>query len=90
MTAFSRSALYYLAASQCLGSVGQLVMATLSALVGAQLAPVPEVATLPVAAGILGIAAATIPTARLSRQYGRRPVFIGAALWGACGAALAG
>ena len=65
-------------------------MATLSALVGAGLAPVPEVATLPVASGVIGIAAATMPTARFSRQFGRRPVFIAAALWGACGATLAG
>ena len=90
MKSVAQPALFYLAASQCLGSVGQLVMATISALVGAQLAPAPELATLPVALGIVGIATAAIPTARFSGLFGRRPVFIGAALWGAAGSALAG
>ena len=66
------------------------MMATMSALVGAMLAPSPGLATLPVATGVLGVAAAALPTARWSRRWGRRPVFIGGSTWGAAGAMLAG
>jgi len=84
-----RLALFNLALAQGFGSAAQITMATLSALVGAALAPVPKLATLPVTIGILGIALATLPVASMCRRYGRRPVFIGAALWGALGATLA-
>jgi len=78
-----------LAVAQCLGSMGQIMMATLSAIVGATLAPTPQLATLPVTAGVLGIALATLPAARLIRRYGRRSVFAGVSLWGAAGVTIA-
>jgi len=78
-----------LAVAQCLGSMGQIMLATLSAIVGATLAPTPQLATLPVTAGVLGIALATLPAARLIRRYGRRPVFAGVSLWGAAGVTIA-
>ncbi|RKZ45645.1 MAG: hypothetical protein DRQ58_10100, partial [Gammaproteobacteria bacterium] len=78
-----------LAIAQGLGSAGQIMMATLSALVGATLSPTPQLATLPVTAGILGIALATLPAAILIQRFGRRPVFAGASLWSAAGVAWA-
>ncbi|MGI9344440.1 MAG: MFS transporter [Gammaproteobacteria bacterium] len=72
-----------------LGSTGQIMMATISAIVGANLAPTPQLATLPVTAGILGVATAALPAATLIRRHGRRPVFVVALLWGAAGACLA-
>lgn len=78
-----------LAAAQCLGSAGQILMATFSAIVGATLSPTPQLATLPVTAGILGVALATLPAAASIRRYGRGPVFVGASFIGAAGAASA-
>lgn len=82
-------ALIGLAAAQALGSVGQIMMATLSALVGSVLSPSPPLATLPVTAGIIGVATATLPAAALIRRFGRRAVFASALVWGACGALVA-
>jgi MFS family permease len=82
-------ALLGLATAQALGSTGQIMMATLSAIVGATLSPSPPLATLPVTAGIVGVATATLPVAALIRRIGRRPVFAAALLWGAAGALLA-
>ncbi len=79
-----------LAAAQSLGSAGQILMATFSAIVGATLSPTPQLATLPVTAGILGVALATLPAATAIRRYGRGPVFVGASIIGAAGAGWAG
>jgi len=76
-----------LGVAQSLGSVAQIMMATLSAIVGATLSPTPQLATLPITAGIIGIALATLPIAKLIQRFGRRPVFAGTSLWGAAGAA---
>lgn len=78
-------ALIGLAVAGFLGSAGQIMMATLSAIIGATLAPAPQLATLPVTAAILGIASTTLPAAALMRRFGRRPVFAGASLWSAAG-----
>jgi len=89
LTAKIRFALFSLAAAQGFGSMGQMVMATLSAIIGATLSPLPELATLPVGAGVIGIAAATLPTAWLCRRFGRRPAFVAGMAWGALGSILA-
>jgi len=52
------AALLGLSLAQCLGSFGQITMATLSGIVGSMLTPAAELATLPVTTGILGIASA--------------------------------
>lgn len=78
-----------LATAQFLGSCGQIMMATLSGIIGALLAPTPQLATLPVTAGILGVATAAWPAAALRRQFGCRPVFVGGLFWAAAGAVLA-
>jgi len=78
-----------LGVAQALGSTGQIMMATLSALVGSALAPSPPLATLPVTAGILGVALATLPAAALVRRHGRRLVFSLSMVWGAVGLSLA-
>jgi len=78
-------ALLGLAVAQCLGSAGQIMLATLSALVGSTLSPAPQLATLPVTTGILGVALTALPATALIRRFGRRPVFAGALLWGAAG-----
>lgn len=83
------AALLGLSLAQCLGSFGQITMATLSGIVGSMLTPAAELATLPVTTGILGLAAATWPLARLRQRYGSRPVFIIGCVWAASGAALA-
>jgi len=83
-----RFALFNLAAAQGFGSMGQMVMATLSAIIGATLSPLPQLATLPVGAGVIGIAAATLPTASLCQRFGRRPIFVAGMAWGAMGSVL--
>lgn len=82
-------ALFGLGVAQCLGSFGQITMATLSGIVGSTLAPSAELATLPVTTGILGIAMATWPLARLRQRHGSRAMFGSGCIWAACGAALA-
>lgn len=74
-----------LTASQYLGSAGQIMMATISALVGATLSPTPQLATLPVTTGVLGVALTALPAAALIRRFGHRPVFVVGLLWGAAG-----
>jgi len=81
--------LFWLAVAQCLGSFGQVTMATLSGIVGSTLTAVPELATLPVTAGIVGIAAGAWPLAQARRRFGNRLVFSFALVWAAGGAALA-
>ena len=65
------------------------MMATLAAIVGATLSPSAPLATLPVTTGIVGVAIATLPAAALIGRFGRRFVFAGSHVWGACGATLA-
>ena len=72
---------YLLAAAQALAASGTFVVVLLGAILGAELAPRPEWATLPISMAILGVAATTIPAAMLMQALGRKRVFIlGAAL----------
>ncbi|HSD73730.1 MAG TPA: MFS transporter [Steroidobacteraceae bacterium] len=74
---------YVLAAAQALAASGTFVVALLGGIIGAELAPRPEWATLPVSMGILGVAATTIPAAMLMQAIGRKRTFIlGAVLAG--------
>jgi MFS family permease len=59
------------------------VVVLLGGILGAELAPHPEWATLPISMGVLGVAATTIPAAMLMQGIGRKRTFIlGAALAG--------
>lgn len=78
-----------LAIAQFFGSCGQVVTVLLAGIIGGLLAPDPRLATLPLTAATFGIASVTIPAGMLMQRYGRRRVFIGAAIWTAAGAALA-
>lgn len=74
---------------QLLAAFGQMLLATLAGIVGARLAPDESLATLPVAAAIVGVALAAFPTAVLIRAFGRRKVFIGGLIIASAGAVLA-
>ncbi len=65
------------------------MLATLAGIVGAKLAPDEQLATLPVAAAIVGVALCAFPTSVLIRRCGRRLVFIGGLLLASAGALLA-
>jgi MFS family permease len=74
-----------LAVAQALAASGTFVLVLLGGILGAELAPRPEWATLPISMGILGVAAATLPAALLMQRFGRKRTFIlGAALAGLC------
>lgn len=78
-----------LALSQALAMTVVSLMLSSSALVSVDLAATPGWATVPLAAQYLVTVLALHPLARLSARLGRRPVFVGAALIGAAGLALA-
>jgi len=74
-----------LAVAQALAASGTFVLVLLGGILGVELAPGPEWATLPISMGVLGVAAATLPAALLMQRFGRKRTFIlGAALAGLC------
>lgn len=75
-----------LTVAQLLSAAGQMTIITLAGIVGAQLAPAPQFATLPIAAAVIGLAVAALPIALLIRRFGRRNVFTAMTLWSAVGA----
>ena len=76
-----------LAIAQFFGAFGQVATVLLAGLVGAALAPDPALATVPVAAAVIGIATATVPVGVALQRWGRRPVLLLGSLW-ACGGSL--
>jgi MFS family permease len=75
-----------LATAQTLVQSASVLAMTLGAIVGGTLAPDRSLATLPIAAIVLGTAATTIPAAMLMRRLGRRAGFlVGAAIGTAAG-----
>jgi MFS family permease len=78
-----------LATAQALFVTASAMLMTVGGLAGAQIAPVPELATAPVAASFLGTALATVPAAMWMMRKGRRPGFIAGAALGAVGGILA-
>ncbi len=78
-----------LALSQALAMTVVSLMLSASALVSVGLLAEPGWATLPLAVQYLATMLALHPLARLMARRGRRPVFVGAALVGAAGLALA-
>ena len=64
-----------LAVAQALSASGMMTLILIGGILGSQLAQSPELATLPIALMVVGMAAATIPATSLMRRFGRRPAF---------------
>lgn len=71
---------HVLALAQAFSASGMMTMTLLGGILGSELAPVPQLATLPVSLTILGLAASTIPAALVMQRVGRRRAFIASAL----------
>ena len=78
-----------LAASQAMMLSAIVMSMSLAAILGSVLAPDKSLATLPVAAMVIGIALASLPAALLMRRFGRRAGFLIGACLGVVGGALA-
>jgi MFS family permease len=79
-----------LAGSQALMLSAIVLSMTLAAILGSLLAPDKSLATLPVAAMVIGTALASLPAAMLMRRLGRRVGFLMGAGLGVAGSAVAG
>ena len=77
-----------LALAQGLSAAGMMTMFLLGGIVGSELAPMPQLATLPLSLMIVGVALATIPAALAMQRFGRRRAFIASVVL-AAGASLA-
>ncbi len=88
LTASSRGNILILALSQALMLSAIVLSMALAAILGSMLAPDKGLATLPVAAMVIGTAFASLPAAMLMRRYGRRPGFMLGALLGIGGSLL--
>jgi MFS family permease len=55
---------------------GTSLMVLLAGIIGADFAPSKDLATLPIALVVVGLASSTLPTGRLLQRFGRRRVFI--------------
>jgi len=63
--------------AQCFGHTAAPILVLLGGIVGAQIAPSLDWATLPIAIQIIGIASATIPASYLMSKVGRKAGFLG-------------
>lgn len=81
--------LFLLFASESCTRTASVIMLTVMALLGRQLAPTPDLATLPLALVPVATLLTTVPAARLMRRRGRRLGFSLGAVLGALGAGLA-
>ena len=79
-----------LAGSQALMLSAIVLSMSLAAILGSLLAPDKSLATLPVAAMVVGTAMASLPAAMLMRRWGRRMGFLMGAGLGVAGSVLAG
>lgn len=75
--------------SQALGMSGASIVILLGGMIGADLAPTPALATLPISLMVVGVALFAIPAALLMRKFGRRAGFVGSSILAAGGASLA-
>lgn len=78
-----------LGVGQALGSAGISMMVLLGGIIGADIAPTPTLATLPISIQVLGVAVSTVPASFLMRRFGRRRGFVGASLMAVLAALLA-
>src|SRR5690625_3377355 len=65
-----------LAIAQALLTSGNILLVSVSALIGQQLAAHPALITLPVAVQFLGLIMATLPAAHLMQRLGRKAGFV--------------
>lgn len=86
----ARRNVFILAAGQALALSGATLVMAVSALAGSTLAPVPWMATLPLALQFLATMLATIPASLLMGRIGRRPGFLIGQAIGIVGAVVAG
>jgi MFS family permease len=75
-----------LATAQALSASGMMTMTLLGGIIGSGLAPMAELATLPVSLTVLGLALTTVPASLLVQRVGRRNAFVGSALLAAVAA----
>jgi MFS family permease len=66
---------FILALASALAGANTTVMFATGAIVGAQLAPVRSLATLPISIFVVGLAAASLPVGMLVRRFGRRTAY---------------
>ena len=85
MSASSRGNVLILALGQALALSAIVMSMALAAILGSMLAPDKGLATLPLAAMVIGTAIASLPAARLMRRQGRRLGFLIGALLGIVG-----
>ena len=72
--------LLILVTCQLISATGSIVIVTLGGIIGAQFAPNPAWATLPVSMVVVAVAATTVPATMLMRRIGRRLGFATASL----------
>jgi MFS family permease len=76
-----------LATATALGGANSTVIFATGSIIGAEIAPDPALATLPISMFVVGLASGTLPIGWISRAYGRRAAFyIGCLLGAFCGA----
>ncbi len=85
MSASSRGNVLILALGQALALSSIVMSMALAAILGSMLAPDKGLATLPLAAMVIGTAIVSLPAARLMRRQGRRTGFLIGALLGIVG-----
>lgn len=78
-----------LSLGQALLITGNILLVSVTALVGNKISPSADLATTPVALQFIGLMSATLPAALLVRLLGRKKVFLIGNVIGLCGAALA-
>ena len=74
---------YVLAIAQALSAAGMMTVFLLGGIIGSELAPRPELATLPVSLTIVGLAATAIPASLLMERIGRRSAFVASSAFAA-------
>jgi MFS family permease len=69
-------AVWRLMAAYSLMMAGTSLMVLLAGIIGTEFAPSRDLATLPIALVVVGVASSTLPTGKLLHRFGRRRVFI--------------
>ncbi len=67
--------------AQCFGQTAAPILVLLGGIIGTRIAPSSDLATLPLAFMIMGIASATIPASMLMANFGRKAGFVGGTCW---------
>jgi MFS family permease len=78
-----------LVTAQAIAQTASIIVMTVGGLAGSQLAPAPQLATVPISAMILGTVVATVPVSMWMARAGRRAGFIAGALLGVLGGLIA-